>query len=133
MENKNIKFKSNIGCMHCDCVILKGNIARVFYDNAWVCPECRGRNSIIKNMVDKMGENLKSSKVLLLAYHSNSDDKGKLISNTELELSELNDLINEAISYGYYIQITPSKALVDERKENGDLLFMYSSNRLVQR
>jgi hypothetical protein len=73
------------------------------------------------------------AKIILQSYHTNSDDKGNLVSKTEKDIEQLHNLIDEAISYGYYIQITPSKALVDERKENGDLLFMYSSSRLVQR
>lgn len=73
------------------------------------------------------------AKVLINSYHTNSDDKGRLISNTEQDISELHSLIDEANLYGYYVQITPSSALVEERKNNGDLLLMYSSKRLVQR
>lgn len=73
------------------------------------------------------------AKILLQSYHSSSDDKGNLISGEEQDAEQLNNLINEALSYGYYIQIIPSRALVDEKRENGDILFMYSNRRLVQR
>ena len=73
------------------------------------------------------------AKVLIHAYHTNSDNKGRLFSKTEQNISELHSLIDEAISYGYYIQISPSIALSDEHKKNGDILLMFSSKRLVQR
>lgn len=73
------------------------------------------------------------SKIILQSYHTKSDDKGNLVSGTEQDIKELHNLIDEAISYGYYVEITPSVALVEERKNNGDLILMYSKNRLVQR
>lgn len=73
------------------------------------------------------------AKVLIQAYHTNSDNKGGLISETEQDISELHNLIDEAISYGYYTQISPSEALSEEHKNEGNVLLMFSSRRLVQR
>ena len=42
-------------------------------------------------------------KVLIASYHSSSDDRGRLINQTEQDLSELHSLIDEAISYDYYV------------------------------
>ena len=73
------------------------------------------------------------AEVIIHGYYTNSEDKGNLITGTTKDISELHNLIDEALSYGYYIQIMPSRVLSEERAKNGDVVLMFGKNRLAQR
>lgn len=60
-------------------------------------------------------------------------DKGLFEDKSALPLEKLNDLVQEALKFDYYISISPSKALQKEFEEVGDILVMFSDRKLTQR
>jgi len=66
-------------------------------------------------------------------YHgSNSNDRGNIVNKTEADRAKLHELIDEALGYGYDVQIQQS-TLTDEAQANGDVILFFSNKRMVQR
>lgn len=64
---------------------------------------------------------------------SPTKDKGLFVHGSKQPITELGNLVEQAVMYGYYMSITPTQGLSEEYKERGDIIVMFDDRRLVQR
>lgn len=73
-----------------------------------------------------------SPQIHIAHYHGSQQfDKGNIVNQTTKPKEELHNLLDEAISYGYNVQIVVT-SLAEEYKKRGDVIFFFSQKRFSQ-
>ena len=74
------------------------------------------------------------AKIHLNHYHGgNSADKGLFKHHTTLDMSQLQELVEQGIKDNIYFSITPPSGLSEEFAKDGDILVFFDDKRLVSR